>query len=109
MTALGLCFSPRTPASSLQANSLQQTLLEQFRLPSIIPSCDGRRSASATVHCDAKRRLSCAEEDRRLVEGVVDLAFREKTAEFTGWTVVDFKTDREVEKSRDRYAAQVAT
>jgi ATP-dependent helicase/nuclease subunit A len=45
----------------------------------------------------------------RQVEGIVDLAFREETPEFAGWTVVDFKTDREIERSRDQYAAQVAT
>jgi hypothetical protein len=30
-----------------------------------------------------------------VIEGIVDLAFSEKTADFAGWTVVDFKTDRE--------------
>jgi ATP-dependent helicase/nuclease subunit A len=52
--------------------------------------------------------IQLRQEGGSLVEGVVDLAFREETPEFTGWTVVDFKTDREIEKSRDRYAAQVA-
>jgi ATP-dependent helicase/nuclease subunit A len=42
-----------------------------------------------------------------LVEGVVDLAFRDDTPDFAGWTVVDFKTDREFEESSDRYIAQV--
>jgi ATP-dependent exoDNAse (exonuclease V) beta subunit len=46
--------------------------------------------------------------DGTLVEGVVDLAFPESTPEFNGWTVVDFKTDREIEKAEDRYRAQVA-
>jgi ATP-dependent helicase/nuclease subunit A len=45
--------------------------------------------------------------DGTLIEGVVDLAFREQTPEFAGWTVVDFKTDREIETSQDQYAAQV--
>jgi ATP-dependent helicase/nuclease subunit A len=35
--------------------------------------------------------------DGSLVEGTVDLAFHEDTSDFVGWTVVDFKTDREVE------------
>jgi ATP-dependent helicase/nuclease subunit A len=35
--------------------------------------------------------------DGSLVEGTVDLAFKEDTSDFVGWTVVDFKTDREVE------------
>jgi ATP-dependent helicase/nuclease subunit A len=43
-----------------------------------------------------------------LIEGVVDLAFQEHTPEFNGWTVVDFKTDREIEKSESQYRAQVA-
>jgi ATP-dependent helicase/nuclease subunit A len=42
-----------------------------------------------------------------LVEGIVDLAFREKTSDFVGWTVVDFKTDRELDGSADRYLGQV--
>jgi ATP-dependent helicase/nuclease subunit A len=47
-------------------------------------------------------------EDGTLIEGVVDLAFLEKTPEFKGWTVVYFKTDREIEKAKDQYRAQVA-
>ena len=42
-----------------------------------------------------------------LGEGVLDLAFREEMPDFTGWTVVDFKTDRELEEASDRYARQV--
>jgi hypothetical protein len=42
-----------------------------------------------------------------VVEGVVDLAFAENTLEFAGWTVVDFKTDREFQAWSDRYIAQV--
>ncbi len=41
--------------------------------------------------------------DGVLAEGVVDLAFREAD----GWTVVDFKTDREIEAQRASYEAQV--
>jgi ATP-dependent exoDNAse (exonuclease V) beta subunit len=47
-------------------------------------------------------------DDGSLVEGVVDLAFRDDTPGFAGWTVVDFKTDREFESSSGRYIAQVA-
>jgi ATP-dependent exoDNAse (exonuclease V) beta subunit len=38
---------------------------------------------------------------------VIDLALRDDTPEFAGWTVVDFKTDREFEEASDRYIAQV--
>jgi ATP-dependent exoDNAse (exonuclease V) beta subunit len=47
-------------------------------------------------------------DDGTLIEGVVDLAFQEDTPEFQGWTVVDFKTDREIEKAENQYRAQVA-
>jgi ATP-dependent exoDNAse (exonuclease V) beta subunit len=47
-------------------------------------------------------------EDGTLIEGVIDLAFQENTPEFQGWTVIDFKTDGEIEKAEDRYRAQVA-
>jgi ATP-dependent exoDNAse (exonuclease V) beta subunit len=42
-------------------------------------------------------------DDGSLVEGVIDLAFREGDS----WTVVDFKTDREFEASSARYLTQV--
>jgi ATP-dependent helicase/nuclease subunit A len=44
-------------------------------------------------------------EDGTLAEGVVDLAFREDDG--AAWTVVDFKTDRELGDRRSLYAAQV--
>ena len=47
-------------------------------------------------------------DDGNLVEGIVDLAFPEETHYFNGWTVVDFKTDREFEGSSARYETQVA-
>jgi ATP-dependent exoDNAse (exonuclease V) beta subunit len=46
-------------------------------------------------------------EDGILVEGMVDLAFREETPEFQGWMVVDFKTYRELESNQSQYATQV--
>jgi ATP-dependent helicase/nuclease subunit A len=47
-------------------------------------------------------------DDGDLIEGVVDLAFKEATPSFTGWTVLDFKTDREFATLSDRYTAQVS-
>jgi ATP-dependent exoDNAse (exonuclease V) beta subunit len=66
-----------------------------------------RRASTA----QAVRRESPVQHHRNdgtLVEGVVDLAFHESTPEFNGWTVVDFKTDREIEKAENQYRAQVA-
>jgi ATP-dependent exoDNAse (exonuclease V) beta subunit len=45
-------------------------------------------------------------DDGSLGEGVLDLAFRDDTPDFTGWTVVDFKTDREFDEASSRYIAQ---
>jgi ATP-dependent exoDNAse (exonuclease V) beta subunit len=47
-------------------------------------------------------------DDGTLAEGIVDLAFLEEGSAFTGWTVVDFKTDLEFESGRIEYSAQVA-
>lgn len=47
-------------------------------------------------------------DDGTLAEGVVDLAFLEEGPDFAGWTVVDFKTDREFELGRPEYSGQVA-
>jgi ATP-dependent helicase/nuclease subunit A len=61
---------------------------------------------------DAERRGGCRREapvtytldDGTLIEGVVDLAFEEPS----GWTVVDYKTDREIAAAgEERYRRQV--
>jgi ATP-dependent helicase/nuclease subunit A len=46
--------------------------------------------------------------DGTLVEGIVDLAFRENYLGSPHWTVVDFKTGREFEANRSEYAKQVS-
>ena len=45
-------------------------------------------------------------EDGSLVEGVIDLAFREQPG--APWTVVDFKTDVRVDIRQEEYQRQVA-
>jgi ATP-dependent exoDNAse (exonuclease V) beta subunit len=55
------------------------------------------RGTPVLLHC----------QDSTLVEGVVDLAFRQETSDFNGWAVVDFKTSREFEASQAKYTAQV--
>ena len=69
-----------------------------------------RRAAASAMKGEIRREtpILLTLDDGSLVEGVVDLAFREDTAEFRGWTVVDFKTDREFGAASDRYSAQVA-
>ena len=46
--------------------------------------------------------------DGSLVEGIIDLAFRESTADGVVWTVVDFKTDRDPTKAEAIYERQVS-
>jgi ATP-dependent helicase/nuclease subunit A len=67
-----------------------------------------QRAAAAAARGELRREVpvQLKMEQGSLVEGVVDLAFREETSDFVGWTVVDFKTDRELE-SVDRYLGQV--
>ncbi len=68
------------------------------------------RAAACAARGDLRREtpVLLRRPDGTLVEGVVDLAFRELAQGAPLWTVVDFKTDREVEAARERYAAQVA-
>jgi len=61
-----------------------------------------RAAASGSLRRETPVLLAVA--DRSLVEGVVDLAFRE---EGKGWTVVDFKTDVELAGRREAYETQV--
>jgi ATP-dependent helicase/nuclease subunit A len=68
-----------------------------------------RRAADSAEQGGLRREtpILLALADGSLVEGVIDLAFRENSLDFAGWTVVDFKTDREFASSSDRYVAQV--
>jgi ATP-dependent exoDNAse (exonuclease V) beta subunit len=64
--------------------------------------------AAASANKGGLRRESpvlLRRDDDSLVEGTVDLAFLDETPDFAGWTVVDFKTDRETVSAR--YIAQV--
>jgi len=64
------------------------------------------RRAAAAAHNRGLRRetpIILRLDDGCLVEGAVDLAFNEAA----GWTVVDFKTDREFQESSNRYVQQV--
>ena len=69
-----------------------------------------RRAAASARKGEIRREtpVLLTLDDGGLVEGVVDLAFLEDTPEIAGWTVVDFKTDREFATSSDRYTAQVS-
>src|SRR5262249_33902661 len=57
-----------------------------------------RRAASVSAqNLRRETPILFRRKDGALLEGVVDLAFREEMADVTTWTVVDFKTDQELE------------
>ncbi len=64
-----------------------------------------RRAATSALRGECRRETPVVLPGRRgeLIEGVVDLAFREPR----GWTVVDFKTDAELAGRKARYETQV--
>ena len=62
------------------------------------------RTAEARGACRRETPVTCTM-DGTLIEGIVDLAFEEHGS----WTVVDYKTDRELAAAgEDRYRRQVA-
>ena len=63
-------------------------------------------AASAAGRCRRETPIAVRLDDGTLVEGKVDLAFRD--AHEVGWTVVDFKTDFEIEGRLEEYREQVA-
>ena len=67
------------------------------------PLFDRVRRAAAAGECRREAPVTMRDGDGVLVEGVVDLAFRDGDA----WVVVDFKTDRELEAAIDVYRRQV--
>jgi ATP-dependent exoDNAse (exonuclease V) beta subunit len=63
------------------------------------------RAAAARGVCRRESPVICTLDDGTLIEGFVDLAFEEEGK----WTVVDFKTDRQIgEDGIERYRRQVA-
>jgi len=67
------------------------------------PLLEKAREAVVRGTCRRETPLTLYTEDGLLVEGVLDLAFRGRD----GWTIVDFKTDTELEAELPAYRAQV--
>jgi ATP-dependent exoDNAse (exonuclease V) beta subunit len=68
------------------------------------------RAAAAAQDTEFRREtpIILRRADGTLVEGIVDLAFRENNSGSPHWTIVDFKTGREFEANRTEYAKQVS-
>ncbi|MDX2165446.1 MAG: UvrD-helicase domain-containing protein [Deltaproteobacteria bacterium] len=62
------------------------------------------RAAAAAPVCRRELPLTLPADDGTLIEGALDLAFRDAG----GWTVIDFKTDQELGARADVYRRQVA-
>jgi hypothetical protein len=68
------------------------------------------RKAAASARDDGARRetpVSLKRTNGSQIEGIVDLAFHESSSEFSGWTVVDFKTEKDFDAASDQYVSQV--
>ena len=69
------------------------------------PMMQRARAANARGACRRETPVTCAGRQGEIIEGVVDLAFEEDGE----WTVVDYKTDREIAAiGVERYTRQVA-
>ncbi len=68
------------------------------------PVVQRARAADAAGRCRRETPVSLRLDDGTLVEGQLDLAFEDAD----GWTVVDFKTDADLDASLDTYRRQVA-
>jgi ATP-dependent helicase/nuclease subunit A len=78
------------------------TVLRAKRHPILQRAADAARSGRLRREIPIMIKQS-----ESLIEGIADLAFREELHDFAGWTVVDFKTDRELQEASDRYVQQV--
>jgi ATP-dependent exoDNAse (exonuclease V) beta subunit len=67
------------------------------------PMLERAREAWKRGECRRETPITLLDSDGTLIEGIVDLAFREDGE----WRVVDFKTDQEVEQALDAYSRQV--
>jgi ATP-dependent exoDNAse (exonuclease V) beta subunit len=67
------------------------------------PLLQRARRAWICAQCRRETPVTLTLEDGTLVEGVIDIAFLEDDS----WTVIDFKTDRELEKELQHYQKQV--
>jgi ATP-dependent helicase/nuclease subunit A len=67
------------------------------------PILERARRAAAAGACRRETPLTLNLPDQTMIEGVADIAFQEDGA----WTVIDFKTDRELERKIEVYRRQV--
>jgi len=99
--ALALLASRVTGATEAEARAAALAVTNALAHPILVRA----READARGECRRETPLGFVAEDGTLVEGIVDLAFREAS----GWVVVDFKTDRALDRAGPVYRRQVAS
>jgi ATP-dependent helicase/nuclease subunit A len=67
------------------------------------PLLERARAASTSGNCHRELPITLTRDDGMIIEGIVDLAFLEGSA----WTIVDFKTDRDLSVDLRQYKIQV--
>ncbi len=107
--ALDASLEELTAAATLQGRILGATAEEVASAVETVgkallhPILVRARRAAASGACRRETPLTLTLPDRTLIEGVADIAFQENNV----WTVIDFKTDRDLEKRLDTYRRQV--
>jgi ATP-dependent helicase/nuclease subunit A len=86
-------------ATPEEVSSARDTVVAALRHPLM----QRAREAAATGSCRRETPVTLGTAEGRLVEGIADIAFAHEGQ----WTVIDFKTDRELEKKLDIYRRQV--
>src|SRR5215204_6267720 len=71
------------------------------------PLLERARASAGRGECRRETPVLLRLPDGSLLEGVVDIAFRESGPDGPAWTVVDFKTDVEIAGRRAEYETQV--
>lgn len=84
-------------ATDEEVQAAERTVLETLRHPLM-------QAAAASPECRREVPILAPLPDGRLMEGVIDVAYRTDA----GWTVVDFKTDLEMGDRLEEYQRQVA-
>ena len=97
-------------ATAYKAGVLGETAVDQSSVVTAIcdtlqhPLLKAAAAAHARGQCRRETPVTLRLEDGAWIEGQLDLAFEEAGA----WTVVDFKTDADMDASLDAYRRQVA-
>lgn len=102
ITALANSHGRMLGADATEVVAAAEAVLGALRHPLL-------KRAAASADCRRENPVVLVlPDDRGLVEGVVDLAFREAHEHGACWTVVDFKTDVELEVRVAEYQRQIA-